>query len=64
VVHQLFIHFKKVSDSFRREVLYDILIEFGITMKMVKLIKMRLDESYRGVRVGKIYLTCFLLRVV
>jgi hypothetical protein len=29
-VHQLFIDFKKASDSVRREALYNILIEFGI----------------------------------
>jgi len=32
-VHQLFIHFKNAYDSFRWEVLYNILIEFGIPMK-------------------------------
>jgi len=32
-VHQLFIDFKKAYDSFRREVLFNILIEFGIPMK-------------------------------
>jgi len=34
-VHQLFIDFKKPYDSVRREVLYNILIEFGIPMKLV-----------------------------
>jgi len=34
-VYQLFIDFKKAYDSFRREVLYNILIEFGIPMKLV-----------------------------
>ena len=38
-VHQLFIDFKKAYDSVRREVLYNILIEFGIPMKLEKLIK-------------------------
>ena len=38
-VHQLFIDFKKAYDSVRREVLYNILIEFWIPKKLVRLIK-------------------------
>jgi len=38
-VHQLFIDFKKAYDSVRREVLYKILIEFGIPRKLVTLIR-------------------------
>ena len=52
-VHQLFIDFKKAYDSFRREVLYKILIEFGIPRKLVSLIKMSLTETYSKVWVGK-----------
>jgi hypothetical protein len=52
-VHQLFIGFKKVYDSVRREVLCSILIEFGVPMKLVRLIKMCLSETYRRVRVAK-----------
>ena len=37
----------------RREVLYNILIEFGIPMKLARLIKMCLTETYSRVRVGK-----------
>ena len=51
--HQLFIDFKKAYDSVRREVLYKILIEFGISKKLVRLIKMSLTETYSRVRVGK-----------
>jgi hypothetical protein len=49
-VHQLFIDFKKAYNSVRREVLYNILIEFGIPMKLVKIC---LNETYGRVRVGK-----------
>jgi hypothetical protein len=38
-VCQLFIDFKKAYDSIRTEVLYDILIEFGIPIKLARLIK-------------------------
>jgi hypothetical protein len=48
-VHQLFIDFKKAYDSVRREVLYNILIEFGIPRKVVGLIKMCLNETYSTV---------------
>jgi hypothetical protein len=37
-VHQLFIYFKKAKDSVRREELYSILIEFGITRKLIELV--------------------------
>jgi len=39
-VHQLFIDFKKAYDSGKRVFLYNILIDFGIPMKLVKLIKL------------------------
>ena len=52
-VHQIFIDFMKAYDSVRREVLYKVLIEFGIPKKLVRLIKMSLTETYSRVRVGK-----------
>jgi len=52
-VHQLFIHFKKAYVSVRREVIYKILIEFGIHRNLVNLVKMSLMETYNRVRVGK-----------
>jgi hypothetical protein len=39
-VHKLFIDFKKRYDSVRREVLYNILLEFGLSLKLVRSIKM------------------------
>ena len=44
-VHQLFIDFKKLYDSVRREVLYNILIEFGIPTKLVRLKKIVSDRN-------------------
>ena len=52
-MHQLIVDFKKSYDSVRREALYNILIEFGIPMKLVSLIKMCLTETYSRVRVSK-----------
>ena len=51
-MHQLFIDFKHAYDSVRMEVLYNILIEFGIPMKLVRLIKVCLTKKYSRVRVG------------
>jgi hypothetical protein len=52
-VHQLFIDFKNVHDSVRREVLYNILIKSGVLMELVRLSKMCLNETYSEVCIGK-----------
>ena len=52
-MHQLFTDFKEAHESIRRVVLFNILIEFGITMKLVRLIKVCMNETYSRVRVGK-----------
>jgi hypothetical protein len=52
-VYQLFVHFKKAFVSVRRKVLYNILIEFGVPTKLVRLIKMCLSETYSKVRICK-----------
>jgi hypothetical protein len=52
-VSQLFIESKKAYYLVRLEVLYNILIEFGITRKLVELIKMCLNETYSSVCTGK-----------
>jgi hypothetical protein len=48
-----FVDFKKAYDSVRREVLYNIPIEFGMPRKIVGLIKMCLNETHSRVRIGK-----------
>jgi hypothetical protein len=54
MVHQLFSDFKKTYDSIKREVLYNVLLEFGIPKKLFRLIKMYLNETYSKVRIGKL----------
>ena len=64
VVHQLFTHFKKAYDTFRKEVLCNILIEAGIPLKLVRLIKLCLNETYGRVQAGKYLSDMFPLRMV
>jgi hypothetical protein len=47
-------HFRKAYDSVRREVLYNNFFEFVISRKIFGLIKMRLNETYSRVRIGKL----------
>jgi hypothetical protein len=54
MVHQLFIDLKKAYDSVNREFLYNILLEFDVPKKLVRLIKMCLNETYSKVRVGNL----------
>jgi hypothetical protein len=52
-VQQLFIDFKKAYDSVRNVVLYNILIEFGIPLKLVRLMKMCLNETCCRFQLGE-----------
>ena len=45
--------FNKAYNLLRNEVLYNILFEFGIPMKLLRLIRMCLTETYSRVREGK-----------
>jgi len=51
-VHRFFIDFKKAYVSDRRKVLYNILVEFGIPMKLVMLINMCVTETYIRIWLG------------
>ena len=52
-MNKLYIDFKTAYDSVRMEVFYNILIEFGIPVKLVRLIIIGLNEMYNRARVGK-----------
>jgi hypothetical protein len=52
-VNQLFIDLKKTYYSVRREVFRNIPIEFDVSMKLVRLIKMCLNETYNKVHISK-----------
>jgi hypothetical protein len=45
------IDFKKAYDSVRREVLYNIIIEFMLPIKLVGMIKMCLNQKYSKVHI-------------
>jgi hypothetical protein len=63
MVHQLFIDFKKACDSFKREVLYNILLELCIPKTLIRIIKMCPNETCSKVRIGKFCLINFLFRM-
>jgi hypothetical protein len=54
-VHELFIDLKKTYDSVKREVLYIILVEFEVPMKLVRLIETCSNETYSKVHPGKYF---------
>jgi hypothetical protein len=43
----------KAYDSVRKEVLYNILMEFVVPRNLVRLIKMCLNKTYNKVHIGK-----------
>jgi hypothetical protein len=53
-VHQLFIDFKKAYDSIKGEVLYNILLEFGMPKNLVRLLKTCFNETCSTVCIGKL----------
>jgi hypothetical protein len=54
---------QKAYYSVKKGVLYNILLEFDIHKKVVRLIKMCLKEKYSKVREGKICLINFLFKM-
>jgi len=51
-----------MDDSIRYDFFYNILTEFGITMKLVRLMKMCLNETYSTVQLGKNFSDMFPIR--
>jgi hypothetical protein len=45
--------FKKAYDSVRREIFYNVLIESEVPMKLIRLIKMCLNDMYSKVHIAK-----------
>ena len=60
-MYQLLIDLKTAYDSLKRKVLYNILVEFGIYMSLLRLMKVCLNETYCTVWVGKYLSYMFLI---
>jgi hypothetical protein len=53
IVHHLYTDSEKAYDSIRRGISYNIVIEFGTPTKLVRIIKVTLNETYSKVHIGK-----------
>jgi hypothetical protein len=62
-VQPLFIDFEKTCDSTRNKIFYNILSELGVSLKLVRLIKMCLNQTYSKVLIN-ICLMHFLFRMI
>jgi hypothetical protein len=59
-LHRLSINVKKAYVSVRKEVLYNILTEFGVPLKLVRLTEMCLIETYSKIHVDKHFCAKFI----
>jgi hypothetical protein len=63
ILHSAFVNYLRKNynayDSLRKEVLYNFLTEFGIPIKLVRLIKVCLNETYSIFRYANICLTFY-----
>jgi hypothetical protein len=64
IVYQLFMDFKKVHDSVRRDVLYNILTEFCVPIKLCRLVIISLHETCSKNLNRLIFVYTFLFRMV
>jgi hypothetical protein len=54
-MHQLYIDYKQAYDSINRAQLVEIMKELGITKKLVRLVKMTLENTHNKVKIqGKL----------
>jgi hypothetical protein len=63
-VHKIFIDFKEGQDSFRREILYNILIDFWVPVKLVTCINTCLNEAYSKMHICKNFSNMFPIKIV
>lgn len=49
IVDQLFIYFTDAYDSSKIEVIHNILTEFGVPMKIARIVKIRVNETCRKI---------------
>jgi hypothetical protein len=59
MIHHSYTGPEKAHGSVMRELLYNILNQFGISMKLVRLLKMCLNETYSKILMGKILFGAF-----
>jgi sorting nexin-29 len=52
-IHQLYIDYKQAYDTINTTELVEIMKEFGITMKLVRLVKITLENTNRKVKIQR-----------